>query len=56
MLEGKGKIWRAASLSTGHVVYIPSCITTDSTYPFKWKESVKVILDPKKKTLTIRKS
>lgn len=55
MLEKKSKIWKA-SRQGGHVVYIPSDITKDSTYPFSPHETIHVKLDPEKQTLTITKA
>ena len=55
MLKAKGKIWKASSNKEGHVVYISTDITKDSAYPFKAREEVIVVLDPKTQQLIVSK-
>ena len=55
MLKGKGKVWKATTKGGGQVIYIPSDVVKDSTYPFSLKEKVDVQLDPKQKKIIISK-
>ena len=55
MLKGKGKVWKATTKGGGQVIYIPSDVVKDSTYPFSIKEKVNVQLDPKQKQVIISK-
>lgn len=55
MLKAKGKIWKASGNKEGHVVYISADITKDSTYPFKVREEVVVVLDPDTQQLIVSK-
>jgi len=56
MLKAKGKVWKATGSShRAHVIYVPSAIVLDHSYPFKPKEQVIVELKPKEKCLIVRK-
>ena len=55
MLKAKGKIWKGGGGKAGHLVYISNKIVTDSQYPFKARERVKVELVPKENKIIITK-
>ena len=55
MLIGKGKVWKATTKARGHVIYIPTDVTTDSAYPFELREEVRVYIDRENNRLIIAK-
>ena len=40
--KGKGKVWKASGHRRTHVIYIPTDLVMDSTYPFKPRQVVDV--------------
>ncbi len=61
MLEGEGRFINRPTktgkkLYDKHFIYIPTDIARDSSYPFKIRETVKIIIDQRNKRLIIEKT
>jgi len=55
MLKGVGTVWKATGKARAHVIYIPTDVVADSTYPFEPKESVNVEIQDGKIIISKRK-
>jgi hypothetical protein len=55
MLKGKGTVWKATGKARAHVIYIPTDVVVDSTYPFEAKETVNVEIQDGKIIISKRK-